>query len=122
VVELPYETDPERLAGLYAAMDLFVFPSLWDGMPNALLEAMACGRPCVATAVGGMPEVIEEGVSGWLVAPERLDGFGEKVIAVLDDGPARKRVGRAARLRVEAAFAPEREREALLAVVRGLRR
>lgn len=120
LLELPYETDPERLAGLYAAMDLFVFPSLWDGMPNALLEAMACGRPCVATAVGAMPEVIEDGVSGWLVAPHRLDTLMDKVLAVLHDGPARDRVGRAARLRVETAFAPGREREALLAVVRGL--
>ena len=120
VLELPYETDPERLAGLYAAMDLFVFPSLWDGMPNALLEAMACGRPCVATAVGALPEVIEDGVSGWLVAPHRLDAFTDKVFAVLDDLPARERVGRAARTRVESAYPPEREREALLAVVRGL--
>jgi glycosyltransferase involved in cell wall biosynthesis len=120
VLELAYETDPERLAGLYAAMDLFVFPSLWDGMPNALLEAMACGRPCVATAVGAIPEVMEDGVSGWLLSPHRLDAFTEKVLAVMDDGPARDRVGRAARLRVESAFAPEREREALLGVVRGL--
>jgi glycosyltransferase involved in cell wall biosynthesis len=118
--ELPYETAPDRLAGIYAAMDLFVFPSLWDGMPNALLEAMACGRPCIASAVGGIPEVVEDGVSGWLVSPADLDRFPDRVLDVLQDDATRDRVGRAARLRVAAAFAPERERGALLALVRSL--
>jgi glycosyltransferase involved in cell wall biosynthesis len=121
-LELPYEADAQRLAGAYAAMDLLVFPSLWDGMPNALLEAMACGRPCVASATGAMPEMIEDGVSGWLVPPHRLDTFADRVLASLDDAPARERVGAAARLRAERDFRPEAERDALLGVVRGVLR
>ncbi len=48
-------------------MDVFVHPSLGDGMPNALLEAMACGKAVVATPVGGAPEVIKNGKNGMLV-------------------------------------------------------
>lgn len=69
--------DVERLL---PAMDLFVLSSREEGIPNALLEAMAAARPSVATAVGGTPEVLEDGTTGWLVAPgspallaERLD-------------------------------------------------
>jgi glycosyltransferase involved in cell wall biosynthesis len=121
VYERPYEADPDRLAGLCAAMDLFVFPSLWDGLPNALLEAMACARPCLAAAVGAIPEVIEDGRSGWLVPPRDLDSFPDRALAVLGDPAACERVGRAARERVLREFTPERERDALLGVLRGLR-
>ena len=53
--EIAWTADPARRAAACAAMDAFVFPSLWDGMPNALLEAMAAARPVVASAVGGAP-------------------------------------------------------------------
>ena len=60
---------------LLKAMDVFVLSSREEGIPNALLEAMAAGRPSVATAVGGTPEVLEDGRTGWLVpsrSPEAL--------------------------------------------------
>jgi len=80
-------------------MDLLVFPSLWDGMPNALLEAMACGKPVVASAVGGLKEAVEPGGTGVLVAPESLDRFPSEVAALLDDAPRLSRLGRNARTR-----------------------
>ena len=54
---------------LLPGMDVFVLSSREEGIPNALLEAMAAGRPCVATAVGGTPEVLRDGETGWLVPP-----------------------------------------------------
>jgi glycosyltransferase involved in cell wall biosynthesis len=121
VRELPYLADAGRLAARYRAMDLMVFPSLWEGMPNALLEAMACGRPVLATAVGACPEVIEDGVSGFLVPPERLDAFAEAALGVLArPAEERARLGAAARARALGAFTPEAERDAILAAYAGL--
>jgi phosphatidylinositol alpha-1,6-mannosyltransferase len=121
LLEWPYTPDPKRLAGLYAALDLVVFPSLWDGMPNALLEAMAAARPVVAAAVGGIAEVVRDGESGVLVPPDRLGEFAEAVEATLARGPdALARLGAAARARVLADFTVEAERDATLAVYRAL--
>jgi phosphatidylinositol alpha-1,6-mannosyltransferase len=114
---LSYVGDPARLAALCRSMDLFVFPSLWDGLPNALLEAMACAKPSVAAAVGAIPEVLEHDVSGRLVSPARLDTFAGEVLA-LADRPAteREQMGAAARAHVLAAHSIEGERDAHLAL------
>jgi glycosyltransferase involved in cell wall biosynthesis len=116
LVELPYTHDQKRLAGLYASMDLVVFPSLWDGMPNALLEAMACARPVLATAVGGAPDVIVHGENGFLLPPDRFDEFPAEVLATLTRGPELARIGAAARERVRDAFTVEREVDSIRAV------
>jgi glycosyltransferase involved in cell wall biosynthesis len=119
--EVPYTDDVARLAGLYAAMDVFVFPSLWDGAPNAALEALATARPVVATAVGGLPEMIEHGTTGWLVPPERLDRFADVTLAALAEPPERlAAVGARARERVRREFTLEAERDAILAVWRAV--
>jgi glycosyltransferase involved in cell wall biosynthesis len=94
-------------------MDLAVFPSLWDGTPNALLEAMACGRPVLAAAVGGIRDVVEDGRSGRRLEPAALGGFAASALA-LAEAPEREALGRGARERVEAAFSLEAERKALL--------
>jgi phosphatidylinositol alpha-1,6-mannosyltransferase len=121
LVELPYLRDPELLAGLYGAMDLFVFPSLWEGLPNAALEAMACARPVLAAEVGGFPDLVEDEVSGWLVAPADLDRFAdeaERLSALPAD--ELEQVGAAARERVAHGFTVEAERDALLRLWRSL--
>lgn len=119
--ELPYVGDAKALAGLYAAMDVCVFPSLWDGMPNAALEAMAAARPVVASAVGGLPEIIEHGVSGFLVDAPALDRFASETLAVLARPAAdRARIGAAARERVEREFTLDAERDGVLAAWRAL--
>jgi len=119
--EVGYVDDAKALAGLYAAVDLCVFPSLWDGMPNAALEAMAAARPVVATAVGGLPEIIEHGVSGFLVAASSLDEFAAATLAVLARPAAeRARIGAAARARVCREFTLEAERDAVLAAWRAV--
>jgi glycosyltransferase involved in cell wall biosynthesis len=58
-----------------SAIDIFVMPSLWEGQPIALLEALAIGKPCIASAVDGIPESIVDGVNGYLVNPRDVDGL-----------------------------------------------
>lgn len=81
--------------------DVFVLPSRAEGFSNALLEAMAAGLPCVATAVGGATEVITHGDTGLLVRPEDPAALEDAVGRALDDAGLRERMGRRARRRVE---------------------
>ncbi len=80
-----------------AAADVFVQPSRTEGMPNALLEAMARGRPVVATAVGGVPEVLADGREGRLVPSDSPPALADAVAGLLADPAAAARLGAAAR-------------------------
>jgi glycosyltransferase involved in cell wall biosynthesis len=91
-----FREDAPRVA---AAGDVFVLPSLHEGLSIALVEAMALGLPSVVTAVGGQPEVIEDGVQGLLVPPRDAAALARGVAALLVDSPRRERMGQAARLR-----------------------
>jgi len=89
---------------LLAAADIFALPSLWEGMPNALLEAMTAGLPCVATAVGAVPEMVVDGREALLVPPGDAGALA-RALAELATWPARRReMGALARQRVEAAY------------------
>ena len=106
-------TDVPRLL---QAMDVFVLPSEWEGMPNAALEAMATGLPVVATAVGGTPEVVVDGVTGLLVPPRNSEALAQAIAQLLADPELRRRMGQAGRERVEQLFSVEqmvRKTEAL---------
>lgn len=93
---------------ILAAADLFVLPSLFEGMPNALMEAMAQGLPCVATAVGGVEELLGESEAG-LVVPRSDPALLAEAIRTLMDAPDRAAaLGRAARERVAARFSIDR--------------
>jgi len=93
---------------LLSALDVFVLPSLWEGMPNVILEAMATGNPVVATHVGGMPEEVEDSVTGLLVPPRDPEALAEAIIALLQDRERAETMGRAGRARVEKYFSVER--------------
>jgi glycosyltransferase involved in cell wall biosynthesis len=80
---------------------LAVLPSRWEGMPNALLEAMACGLPCVATRVSGSEDIIQHGVNGLLVGPEDYQGMAQALLTLLHDRLLAQRYGQAARETVE---------------------
>lgn len=82
---------------LVAAADIFVMSSLWEGLPLALLDAMAGGLPCVATAVGGIPEVISHGKNGLLAPAKDPDALAAALLSLLYDVRTRKRLGEAAR-------------------------
>lgn len=78
---------------LLAAIDLLVMPSRWEGLPIALLEAMACGKPAVATAVGGVPDVLRDGINGALVAAGDAPAFEAALARLIADAPQRARLG-----------------------------
>ncbi len=93
---------------LLAGMDVLAFSSEREGLSIAMLEAMAAGVPVVATAVGGTPELIEDGVSGLLVPPRAPSALAQALARLLADRPAAGRISRAARERVAARFSLER--------------
>ncbi len=90
-------------------LDLFVLPSYSEGLPNALLEAMAAGRCVVATRVGGVPEIVEHGVHGVLVEAGDAARLAEAVVELLRAPERRRLLGEKARERVQAAFTLERQ-------------
>lgn len=84
--------------------DLFVLPSLVEGLPIALLEAMAAGLPAIASAVGGVPEVIDHGRNGLLVPPREPSAIEEAVAALVADLETRRHLSAAARQTVRERF------------------
>lgn len=120
LVEVGYKTGTQALVSLYRAMDLFVFPSLWEGMPNALLEAMACGRPVVASAAGAIPEVL--GDTGVVLPVSDLHRLPEAVHRVFAlPNSEREALGESSRRRVQSLFSPALERDTLLSIYNGVR-
>jgi glycosyltransferase involved in cell wall biosynthesis len=89
---------------LLSAYDLFVQPSNWEGFGLTVLEAMAAGRPVVATRVGGIPEIVRDGRDGILVPPGAASRLADGILKVLGDRDLGARLGRSGRERVEASF------------------
>ena len=94
----------DDLPAIWPALDLLAMTSLREGLPNVLLEAMLHGIPGVAMAVGGIPEVIDDGLDGLLVPAGDVDGFTARLGELLADAPRRARLGEAARAKVRDAF------------------
>ena len=97
-------TPREELARLSRDMDCFVFASRDEGMPNAVLEAMASGLPVVATRIAGNEELVEDGSTGWLVPPGDPAALAQALAAMLADPAGRRTMGRAGRAAVEAGY------------------
>ncbi|MGH7793397.1 MAG: glycosyltransferase [Candidatus Binatia bacterium] len=86
--------DGHRLKALaYSAADILVFPTQDEGLPNVLLESMACGCPMVATDAGGVPDVVRPGVTGHLAAAEDWEDLRDGIVSLLEDEPLRRRLG-----------------------------
>ncbi len=90
---VPFETNPEMVGLYYQAADVYLHPSRADTFPNVVLEALACGTPVVATAVGGIPEQIDDGVTGFLVPPGDSEAMAARVAQLLRDANMRRRLG-----------------------------
>jgi glycosyltransferase involved in cell wall biosynthesis len=91
-----------------AACDVFVLSSDWEGMPNAVLEAMGAGLPVAATAAGGTPDVVVDGVTGLLVSPGDAVALAAALDRLVQDGDLRRSMGAAGRQRVEEQFSAQR--------------
>lgn len=95
----------EDIPALLQAMDIFVLPSLSEGLPISMLEAMAAGKPVVATDVGGNPEVVIDGQTGLLAPAAHADALADKILLLLRNPDLMYRLGKAGANRVEREFA-----------------
>ncbi len=107
-------TDSVEFAGLRSDIPtqlrrggLAVLPSRCEGMPNALLEAMACGLPCVATRVSGSEDIIQHGINGLLVESEDYQGLAQALLTLLRDPALAQQYGHAARATIEKHYSLE---------------
>lgn len=104
------------------AFDIFFQPSLWEAMSMVILEAMAVGKPIVATDVGENGQVIEDGIEGLIVQPRDIGGMAAAIGRLMDDPALRVRLGEAARAKVEKRFTVEGMTQAYEAIYSGLMR
>jgi glycosyltransferase involved in cell wall biosynthesis len=119
-LEVPFQPK-EALVRWYLACDAVFIPSFYDGMPNVLLEAMALGRPIVASRAGAIPDVVDDGVEGLLFDAEDPAGAARALDRLLRmDGAERGAMGRRARQRIERDHTAAVESERLAAALEGL--
>ena len=85
VYTVGYLNNEAEIAQLYNAVDLFVTPSLQDNLPNTIVEAMACGTPCVGFHVGGIPEMISHEQDGYMARYKDSNDFAHGIAWCLDD-------------------------------------
>ncbi|MGI8936135.1 MAG: glycosyltransferase family 4 protein [Phormidesmis sp.] len=100
-VELPGWIDLEQRNQLLGDADVFILPSYNEGLPMAMLEAMASGLPVISTPVGGIPEVIVSGANGYLADPGDIKALSAAMQSLVEDDALRLAMGRSARKRIE---------------------
>ena len=100
-----YTRHAEKAAFMHS-LDAFVLPSLSEGTPNGIIEAMSQGVPVIATAVGGIPDMVTA-ETGILVSPNDVIALSQAMVKLVQDGELREQMGRAARLRYKELFSPE---------------
>jgi len=122
-VLLPGRVAPEEVPRFLQAADFLVLPSYSEGMPQAVLEAMNCGLPIVATRVGGVPEAVLDGETGLLVEPKNVEQLRDAIERMIVDQAFRLRAGQKGLARAREVFDPERNAhvlaEALWSLVEG---
>jgi L-malate glycosyltransferase len=96
-VEFAGEVAHEDVTKVLARMDLFAMPSTWEGFGVAALEASAMELPVVASNIHGIPDVVEDGVTGILVPPKDVGALSQAIVRLLRDGDDRRRIGHAGR-------------------------
>ena len=98
----------DSVAPFFSAFDAFVLPSVNEGTPVTAIEALAGGRPVVATRVGGVPDVVRDGVDGFLVEAGAIDDLADRLARLATDPELRERMGQAGRERVLSRYAVDR--------------
>ncbi|MBS0167010.1 glycosyltransferase [Nitrospira sp. CMX1] len=111
---VPFQRDKRITAQYYQATDVYVHAAKSDTFPNTVLEALACGRPVVATAIDGIPEQIEEGRSGFLVSAGDADAMTGRVIQLLSNEPLRTSMGTTAAAIASRSFGIHRQVQSYL--------
>jgi glycosyltransferase involved in cell wall biosynthesis len=103
-VHLCGKMNHEKVLSLMKGADIVVVPSLMENFPLVVLEAMACGKPIVATNVGGIPEMIEDHCNGILIPPKDANALARAIFFLMENPDQAKRLGQAARRTIEAYF------------------
>ena len=98
----------EDVSGWYRAFDALILPSANEGTPVVVIEALAAGCPVVATSVGGVPDVVREGIDGFLVPPRDTEALAERLTRLAEDPELRARMGAAGRQSVPPRYAVDR--------------
>ncbi len=98
----------DLLAACYSAADLFIYPTKADNLPNVLIEALACGTPCITFDVGGCGEIVQDGDTGWVIPYADSRAFAEKTIQTLNDRRLLKIMSNKARSEAEQKFSLKR--------------
>jgi len=117
-VFLGHIREDSALATAYQAADLFLLPSLEDNLPNTMLEAMACALPCAGNCVGGMPDLIADGVNGFLNRSNSAEGLAETLLRAIACGDKLAELGQNARMTVLEKCAPAAQASAYAEVFR----
>ncbi len=97
ILNLGYVGSDHLKAIAYSAADLFMFPTRADNLPVVLLESMACGTPMVSFNVGGVPDLVRPGKTGYLASPLNIGEFCEGIIQLLEDTNLREKLGQQCR-------------------------
>jgi glycosyltransferase involved in cell wall biosynthesis len=111
---IPFQSRPETVARYYQAADVYVHAARADTFPNGVLEALACGVPVVASAVGGIPEQLDEGRTGFLVPPGDASALTIRVAQVLEQPCLRQEMSALAAATARRRFDLERQVDAYL--------
>jgi glycosyltransferase involved in cell wall biosynthesis len=111
---IPYQADRATVARYYQAADVYVHAARADTFPNAVLEALACGRPVVATAVGGIPEQVDDTRTGFLVSAGDAQGLAARIMQVLSDDALQQGMGMQAAQTARQQFDFDRQVDAYL--------
>jgi len=112
---------PQSIAKHFGLCDLVLSPSVWDGLPNAVLEAMSCGKMVLASDAGGHPEIIDHGKDGFLLSKSKLNHLGQAILECLDlSAEAKSTLQENARSKIQSQFNPQAEQTALRELIEGL--
>jgi colanic acid/amylovoran biosynthesis glycosyltransferase len=117
-VTLEGNCNQDRVQSFYRDADLFALASFAEGIPVALMEAMAMELPCVTTWITDIPKLIRHGFDGWLIAPGNEEQLADAIAKLMDDAELRQRLGRSARIRVQEKYDLARNTEHLAEIYR----